>query len=278
MSMLAVARAVDIGAPKVIAASSGNAGASLAAYAAVAGIECVIVTTPKISPNWRRAIEMHGAKLIATGTALERWKYTSEQVKTLGWYPVTNYLSPPTGSNPFGVDGYRTIAFELAMDPKCRLTNHVIVPTARADVLWGIAKGFCDLLQAGVIAKTPKVHAVEPFPRISVALASGNYRQSFGGSTKLASIAGGTTTYQALDALKLCGGSVVEASNSEALSDQRCLAQHGLYLENSSAACLTGLRKLFAKGVISPADGVTLVGTSHGYKEYEQIDTPINFA
>ena len=68
-----VARALIRRAPVVAAASSGNAGASLAAYAAAAGLRCAIVTKSKISPAWRRAIEMSGAELHFVEDPLDRF-------------------------------------------------------------------------------------------------------------------------------------------------------------------------------------------------------------
>ena len=79
-----VARALLRQAPVVAAASSGNAGASLAAYAAAAGIRCAIVTTPKMSPAWRRAIELTGAELHFVEDPLDRWRFIREKSATEG--------------------------------------------------------------------------------------------------------------------------------------------------------------------------------------------------
>ena len=68
MSAFAVARAVALGYDTVVAASSGNAGASLAAYASAAGLSCKIIVAPEISPPWAQAIRMAGAELIVAAT------------------------------------------------------------------------------------------------------------------------------------------------------------------------------------------------------------------
>jgi threonine synthase len=141
-----VARAVAKGAPVVAAASSGNAGASLAAYAAASNLRCVIVTTPNISPAWRRTIEMCGAEMHYVENPLERWAFIRAKVREQGWLSATNMLNPPTGSEPFGVDGYKTIAYELASDPKTSRADAVIVPAARGDLLWGIYAGYKELV------------------------------------------------------------------------------------------------------------------------------------
>ncbi|WP_159587946.1 threonine synthase [Chelativorans xinjiangense] len=267
MSALLVQRASDVGAVTVAAASSGNAGVSLAAYAARAGLKCVVVTTPKMSANWRRAVEMHGAELLATATAEERWQLVARKARAGEWYPATNYLTPPVGSNPFGVDGYRAIAFELFGQSRGDRPTDILVPTSRGDVLWGVAQGWHDLRKAGLISELPRVHAVEPFPRIKRVLKGADFRDTFPGGSALVSLGGTTVAFQALAALKLTGGSAVAVDEQDVLQDQSALARAGLYLELSSASALTGLRTLARQGIISPAAHVVLVATSHGYKE-----------
>lgn len=269
MSALVVARALDIGASEVVAASSGNAGVSLAAFAGAASLECTIVTTQNMNPNWRRAIEMHGAKLVATRTVEERWVLVEEGVKNGRWYPATNFANPAVGSNPFGIDGYRSLAFELFEACGEELPSDICVPTSRADLLWGIARGFVDLREAGLIAFTPKVHAVEPFKRITHVLDGEDYRSIFPGSSKMVSLGGSTVTYQALDALNLCGGTAVAVREDTVIGDQKRLAKQGLYMETSSAAALTGAVALISRGLISAEASVVIVATSHGFKEFE---------
>ncbi|MEQ9331532.1 pyridoxal-phosphate dependent enzyme [Thalassobaculum sp.] len=275
MSMLAVARACEVGARAVVAASSGNAGHSVAAYAAAAGIDCVIVTMLGMSANWRRAVEMTGARLVATERPETRWTYVRDRIEGEGWFPVTNYLTPPVGSNCFGVDGFRTIAFELHEEIGAGSIGSVLVPTSRADLLWGIARGFRDLVEAGLARSAPKVHAVEPFPRISAVLDGADHRDSFPGSSALLSIGGDTVAYQALDALALCGGTAVAVAEADAVRDQKLLAGCGLYLELSSAAALTGLRRLRERGAVAPDETTVLIATSHGFKEEGVFDAGI---
>ncbi|HET9395768.1 MAG TPA: pyridoxal-phosphate dependent enzyme, partial [Nitrospiraceae bacterium] len=94
MSCQVAARALDIGAQSVIAASSGNAGVSLAAYSAAAGLACEIVATATCNVLFRRAMEMYGARVVATRHLPDRWRYMEARVKKAGAYPVTNYLTP----------------------------------------------------------------------------------------------------------------------------------------------------------------------------------------
>jgi threonine synthase len=275
MSCLVVQRALDIGASTVAAASSGNAGVSLAAYSARAGLACAIVTTPAMNANWRRAIEMYGATLLAAETADERWQVVAKRVHAGDWYPATNYLVPAIGSNPFGVDGYRAIALEIAKELMDDPPTDILVPTSRADLLWGIARGYADMQRVGIVDRKPRIHAVEPIPRLTRVLAGADYRSHFEGASKLVSIGGSTVTFQALDALHLCRGTAVVANEEEALDDQRRLARSGFYLELSSVAALTGLRRLLASGAIKSGARVILIATSSGWSEEGEIAEPI---
>lgn len=267
MSAVLVQRARVSGASTVAIASSGNAGASLAAYAAHVGLECVVVTTPKMSANWRRAIKMYGASIIMMQTPDERWQLVREKSRTGEWYPANNYLVPAVGSNPFGVDGYRAVAIELASQWQERPVTDVLVPTSRGDVLWGVAQGFCDLRSAGALETIPRVHAVEPFPRIEQVQSGADYRTSFSGMSRMTSLGGNTVAYQAIDALRKTNGSAVAVAEECVLEDQKKLARAGLYLELSSAAGLTGLRNLVRNGVIGADAHAVILATSHGYKE-----------
>ncbi|ACC76440.1 pyridoxal-phosphate dependent enzyme [Paraburkholderia caribensis] len=283
MSAIVAQRALDIRAKTIAVASSGNAGVSMAAYAARAGIDCVVVTTPDMSQNWRRAIEMHGARIIAMESSDDRWVLIARHARRGDWYPATNYLMPPVGSNPFGVDGYRAIALELYLQFPAVPPTDILVPTARGDLLWGIAKGYQDLRNTGLISVTPRVHAVEPFPRIGRAREGhGMVCSNFSGDTAMVSIGGNTVTFQSLLALELTDASGVAVNDQEASHDRLLLAKEGLYVELSSAAAVSGLRKLVAQGKIGARSRVVMIATSHGYKEQSEpefsgqlISTPL---
>lgn len=259
-----MARAVDRKASVVTAASSGNAGASVAAYAAASKLRCVIVTTPKISPAWRRAIEMAGAEMHYVDDPLERWSFIRTKVREDGWISATNVLNPPTGSEPFGVDGYKTVAYELASSEATRAADLVLVPSARGDLLWGIYSGYRELVEEGVLSTVPRLIAVEPFPRVELALAGADWRGAFAGTSPMVSINGTTLAYQAVAAVQRSSGIAVSVRAELAVADQKLLARAGFYLELSAAASLSGLRQAVKR---VKANHAVLIATSHGYKE-----------
>jgi len=272
VSCLAVTRALDIGATKIVAASSGNGGASIALYAAAAGLQCSIVATPALSSIYRRAITLTGAELVTVPESLDRWQLVARMAGEQGWFPATNYLNPPVGSNHFGIDGLQTIAFEIFEELGLHTVDAVLVPTSRGDLIWGLYEGFGLLKTIGLIDSIPRLFAVEPFPRITRVLGGEALNGSFPGTTRLASIGGSTVTYQAVEATRATGGGAVVVDDASVASDQVRLARHGCHAELSSAAALSGLELLLKEGRISSRDSVVLIATSNGYKDVPEAE------
>jgi len=268
MSPFVVARAAALGLETVAASSTGNAGASLAAYAAAAGLRCVIVATKDIKPTWAQAIRLCGAELILVDEPLERWHKIQTEVEAGRWYPATNHQHPPLGSNPYGLQGYKTVAWEILEATAPAVPTIIVVPTSRGDHLWGIWQGLVEARETGLVRQLPRLVAVEPFARLSKVLDGADYRADFPGQAPdLSSIAGNTATFQAQYALTQSRGLAVVANSQEAVAAQSRLARRGFYVERSSAAALAGLRKLTGLGHVSAKDRVVLMITSHGYKE-----------
>ncbi|MBS2001142.1 MAG: pyridoxal-phosphate dependent enzyme [Cyanobacteria bacterium SZAS LIN-5] len=267
MSPFAVARAISAGFTKVIASSSGNAGASLAAYAARAGLECCIISAPDISESWATAIKLTGAHLRLVPSH-ERWPLMQRLVQEENWFPVTNFHAQPIASNPFGIEGYKTVAYEIALQSRDKTPTLILIPTCRGDLLFGLYRGFVEAMQAGLIRTIPRLVAVEPGDRLKNALEGKDYRQHFTvDDNNMASIDGDTVTYQSIQALKNTEGGAICVSSEEASSAQGELSRKGYYVEMSSAASLAGLHKLKRDNKLSASDRVVLIATSHGYKQ-----------
>ncbi len=267
MSPMAVARAMDAGFSKVVASSSGNAGASLASYAARAGLQCCIIGEPSISPAWAHAIKLSGAELMLVESD-RRWPLMHKMVEEEGWFPVTNFWPTPIGSNPFGIDGYKTIAHEIVEQSTMAPPTVVIVPTCRGDMLFGIWRGFVEAQESGLIQEIPKLVAVEPGARLELALTGADYRSKFKVEPNImTSIDGATTTYQSLKALKSSEGRAISVSSDNVNEAQRNFAENGFHVEASSAASLAGLLQFHKQEYLKSIDRIVLVATSHGYKE-----------
>jgi threonine synthase len=262
-----VARAKDIGAATVACASSGNEAASLALYAAAGGIRCVNVASKNIADGWRAACIAPGAELVIVDSPAQRQVYLKERIEQEGWYCATNQLTIPVSSSSYGIQGYKTIAYELFEHFKKQLPDFVLVPTCRGDLLYGIYEGFQELVSAGSISRMPRLVAVEPIPRLERVLAGEDYRTVFDGESGLTpSIGGLTSTYQSELALRSSGGFAVSVPQSEVLPAVSRMAEQGLYLETSSAVALPCIKKALNEETLPKGSSALIIATSHGYK------------
>ena len=270
---VAVSRAKSIGAEVVTLASSGNGGSAGAAYAAAAGLKCVVITSQKITPSWRAAIEATGATLVATETSAERWPLLEIAVKELGWYPLTNFIDPPTGSNWYGTEGYKSIAYEIAASLEWSVPDWVLFPVSRGDGIWGAWRGFQELQALGLIDRLPKMAAVELFPSVSTALEQGlDYLPAVETTPSAASSIGGSTaTYQLLKAVRDSGGTAVTCTDEELSAAQLEIGRQGIFAELSSAGGLVGARKLVEQGLAGESSRVVIVLTATGLTSPQDI-------
>jgi threonine synthase len=265
MSAQAVTRALAAGAESVVLASSGNAAISAAAYCAAAGLPCEVATYQTMPEPFVRALQRLGARRVAFEHGAERWRHVRRRVEEDGAFALTNYCLPPVGSPVFGVEGYRAVALECAADG-C-VPDHVLVPTARGDLLWGLYSGFRDLLAAGLIARLPRLWVVEPFARLTQVLAGASPQSEFAGTTLQFSVAGGTVTLQQLLAVRASGGGAAVVPDAEALRAARRLAQEGLWVELCAGATLGALAQLLANGQIAASEHALLVLTAKGDRD-----------
>ncbi len=271
-SPLVVARAKALGKNTVVAATSGNAGASLAAYAAKGGLRCKILCTDAISPVWRLSIKAAGAELIIKDTPEARWEEMKEGVEKEGWYPATNYILPPVGSNCFGIQGYKTIAYEIYEELPEKMPDYIIVPVSKGDLLWGIYEGFKELKEQGFISVLPVLIAVEPVSRIERVMQGDNLGGPFPGDCSLTeSISGNNMTYQAVLAVRETKGFAVTIPKEKVIQSVYGMGKLGMYLETSSAVVLEALKEARATGKIEEGKRVVIIATSNGFKNYTEL-------
>lgn len=272
LAAVAVTAAVADGADTVVVGTTGNHGAAAAAYAAAAGIRCVAITLASVPPTMKVLMQVYGAAVAAVETPADRWTLMRRAVDERGWVPLSGLTDPPVGSNPLGIDGYKTIAYEVVEELGAS-PDAVVVPVAYGDGLAGIHRGFADLQALGAVESVPRMIAVEPLGPYAAGLASGGDApvRVEGRPSVAFSIASPLATYQGLAALRASGGrAVVVGDDARILDAQRLLASHeGLYLEASAAIALPALEVLRGAGGIGPAETVVIVGTSSGLKDVD---------
>ena len=268
---LAVNHAVAIGARVITISSTGNHGASTAAYAARAGLPCVIFTLASVPDTMKVLMQAYGAAVVECPTSESRWALMRQGVETLGWYPTSGFVMPPVGSNPWGIEGYKTIAYEVAEGLAWTAPDLVVVPSAYSDGLYGIWKGWSELAQLGLVKQAPRMIAAEPFGPLANALernlAAPETVEATGPSVAF-SIASRYGTYQGLTALRDSGGAGVRITDEGIFEAQRALGrEEGLFVEPSSATALTAVMQLAARREVDPNKTIVLVLTSSGLKD-----------
>ena len=274
LGTLAVSWARAHGRRGVAISSSGNAGATAAAYAARAGLACIVFTTRSFPGPMLRFMQSFGAMVVCTPTATDRWVLNRAVSAEWGFMPVSNLMSPPIGSHPVAIEGCKTIAYEL-VDDLGGAPDVVVIPAAYGDSTTGIHRGFRDLLEAGAIGRLPRIVAVEAYPSLTQALRDdAPTPPAVEGSGSLASsVATPQGTYQSLRAIRESSGTAVAVSNEEterARTDLR--EREGLLVEFSAAMPLAAVRKLAEAGEVSPDDRVVMLVTSTGLKDPEEMN------
>ncbi len=269
LAAVAITKAKADGADTVVVSTTGNHGAAVAAYAAAAGLRCVALTLASVPLTMKVLMQAYGADVVAVEHPPDRWKLMKEAVEAKGWVPMSGLLDPPIGSNPFGIDGYKTVAYEL-VEQLDRAPDVVVVPVAYADGLTGIHRGFVDLVQAGRIPGLPRLVAAEPLGPYAATLAAGDDRvHRVDPRPSVAfSTAGTVGTFQGVHTLRQSGGVAIEVGDDDrTMEAQLAAGREGLYLEASAATALVAVEDAAAKGFIRPGDLVVAIGTSSGLKD-----------
>ncbi len=233
-------------------------------------MDCVVFTVASIPRTMQTLMQIFGAKLIATETYTDRWKIMNECIEHLGWCLMGDYAAPlMVGINPYGIDGYKTIAFELCEQLNWVSPHLIVQPTAYANGLVGIWKGFTEFLELNFIESIPQLIAAERFGPLKNALIKNlQFPEPVAEEDSVAfSIAGDVSSFQGLKAIKESGGLAETATDQEILTMQKKLGRDGIYAEPASATSLAVIKKLFDQGMLDPDDVVVAIVTSSGLKD-----------
>jgi len=264
LAALAVAAARALGADTVTAASSGNHGVAVGAYAARAGLRCVLFTVAGLPAPMAGLLRSYGAEVVEAETPEHRYDLMGEGIRR-GWFPAGNAALPPVGSSPYGVDGYKTLAYELWADLGGRAPDLVVLPVAYGDLAAGLYRGFADLRAAGRIGGLPRLVGAEVTGALGRGLAGGPApvpRRR----TAAFSINTSHTARQAVEAIRATGGTALTVPEQALAESRRLLAcTEGLVAEASSCAAVAAAGPA-ATGLPEGAVAVVVL-TSSGLKD-----------
>ena len=269
MSAIGVQQALDFGAHTIVLASSGNAAISSARYAQAAGLACEVATYAGMPKAYADALRAFRARRFEFSDNAGRWDFVAQRAVQPGCFALTNYHLPALGSAPLAIEGYKAIAYECHGDGY--LPEHIMVPTARGDLAWGIYAGFRDLLQAGVIHALPKIWIVEPFARLAKVLSSPGLHQdlhgNFPGYTAQFSTAGATVTYLQYQAATASGGGALVVADAHARAARALLAKSDISAELCAAAGLAAIEQLHQLQVVNAHSKVLLILTANASRD-----------
>lgn len=268
-SLLVVAKAREYGFRTVACASTGNAATALAAVGAAAGIETIVFVPASAPPAKLIQIASYGARLVPVdGTYDQAFELSVAACERFGWY------NRNTALNPYTVEGKKTAALEIARDIAPGCPDAVVVPTGDGVIISGVAKGFRDLVKAGLLPRIPRLIAVQPEGSGPIARA---LRSGAGGITPepgAASIADSLVVAaprNALLALKEVRASkgVGVLVSDEAILDAipRLARTTGVFAEPAGSAALAGLLVALEEGLVERDERVVLLVTGTGLKD-----------
>lgn len=265
-----VTKAVELGARHVICASTGNTSASLAAYAARAGIKCtVLIPSGKIAYGKLSQAMIHGAKVLQVkgnfDEALEFVLKLAEKHKTI-------YLL--NSINPFRIEGQKSLGYEICEQLNNEAPDRIIVPVGNAGNISAIWKGLKEFYQLGLIKKLPKmtgIQAVGSAPIVQAIKTDCDKIIPVENPETVATairIGAPVSWKKAVNAIRESHGTAETVTDEEILNSQKLLAQiEGIFVEPASAASIAGLNKLIKRGIILEDERVVCVTTGHGLKD-----------
>ncbi|MEM0068547.1 MAG: pyridoxal-phosphate dependent enzyme [Saccharolobus sp.] len=212
--------------------SSGNAGASIAAYSAAAGIEAFIFVPENAKGNKLKQIEAYEARVIKVSGSRED---VAKAAENSGYYYASHVLQPQFR------DGIRTLAYEIVESFK--KVKYIFLPVSAGTLLLGVYKGLKHLLDSGIIDEIPNIVAVqtEQVMPLCAKLKNINYKPP----EKITSIADAlvSTKPVLLDQMIKVVNECIVVNDNEIISAWKKLARMGLLIEYSSATVYAAYEK-----------------------------------
>jgi threonine synthase len=258
------------GVTEVLEDSSGNAGASLAAYCAAAGIRCRVLVPETASYPKIAQIAAYGAEVV-------RVRGTRQDVADAALAMSREIFYASHNWQPFFAEGTKTLAYELWEQLGFRAPDNVVVPVGYGANVLGCARGFAELLRRGEAGRMPRLYGVQAAncaPYFAAFRAGVDHYVPVPVSPTVAEgIASSKPTRmrEVLEPVRASGGEIVAVTEEEIVRALAGLAGQGYYVEPTSAAAAAGLSQLVERGVVKGHESTVLVLTGSGLKASERI-------
>ena len=275
---VALVRAREIGAQVLCGASTGNAGSSMACLAASVAMPCVIFVPEKAPAAKIAQLLVFGARVLAVrGTYDDAFDLCMAVCERRGWF------NRNTGHNPFTREGKKTAAFEI-FEQLGKIPDWVVVPTGDGNIIAGIWKGFCDLKEAGIADRTPKMLCAQSVDSRAIsaavwALQKAGNRTPDWKTVEIAPVAATTVAdsisvdiprdgLAAVRAVIESGGAAVAVPDADILGAIPEIARGaGVFAEPAASCAWAGLKKAARDGLVKPDETVVCMCTGNGLKD-----------
>jgi threonine synthase len=249
--------------------SSGNAGASMAAYAARAGLKAKIYVPESVSGPKFNQIQFYGAEVVKVSGTRARVAEEAQKTAKTGFY-VGHIL------HPLFRDGIRSLAYEIAEQLGWHSPDSVYLPVSAGTLLLGVIEGFNHLAESGVIHSTPKIIAcqtrqVSPLYHLFRGI-------SYHPPERITSVADALVSVNPpllrimVERLKAANGDSVIVEEDEILDAFRELARSGFFVEPSSAVAYAAYKKQLDNRAALASDETVIVLTGTGLKTARRAD------
>jgi len=280
-----VTQARRIGARAVACASTGNTSASLAAYAAQAGIPALVfVPAGQVALGKLAQSLAYGARtLLVKGDFDACLSLVQQASDRLGIYLLNSI-------NPFRVEGQKTIALEALEQLDWDAPDWLVLPAGNLGNTAAFGKALRQAHELGLIARVPRLAAIQAD---GAAPFASSFRDGFATRPKVKAetvataikIGDPASFDRAVEAIRYTSGVVTSVSDAEILDAKAVVDASGVGCEPASAASVAGVRRLVKEGVIRSSDRVVAVLTGHVLKDpgallryHQELDPPPQFA
>jgi threonine synthase len=261
---------LEVGVGPVHEDSSGNAGASLATYAATAGIPCRIYV-PATAPRGKLVqIAASGAEVRAISGAREDVTAAALAAADDSFYASHNW-------QPFFIEGTKTLAFELWEQLGFRAPDNIVVPTGYGSNILGLDRGFDELVRCGEMTGRPRLFAVQAANCAAFAAAWAAGEDRLVAFPAAATVADGIAATkpvrvaEVLGALRRSRGGVVTVAEEAIAPALTALGRCGLFVEPTAATAGAALTRLLEQGTVTTDQTTVVVLTGSGLKAPDRI-------
>jgi threonine synthase len=270
-SILVALKAMQMGISEISAASTGNAGSSLAGICARLGIKSHIFVPKNIPSSKRIQIQAFGANIyVVDGDYDEAFDLCLDISEKKNWY------NRNTAFNPLTIEGKKSSVFDMFIELEGKLPKYIFIPVGDGVIISGIYKGLKELLKLGWIEKLPQLIAVQAEGSNALIryLESGEFSCE---STRTVadSISAGAprNLYMAAKAVKSTEGECVAVTDEEIISAQKKLAsEYGILAEPAASATLAGFIKLLTNDSKNYENSILMI-TGNGLKDTTSLES-----